>query len=99
MASESRIRQRLKKKLDPNSINKHPMDEDMFNTLKYMINSNDDFNLAVDIIKKTQFSDSQIDYILKSKKCVPIWKQWMVSEGFHFKEKSKYAKTGRKSKK
>ena len=81
-SNESRIRRRLKIKMNPNAGNKsNIMDDTMFNNLKQMLSSDSDFLLAVDIIKRTRFSESQTEYILKTKP-ERIWSAWLVSDGF-----------------
>lgn len=80
-SNESRIKRRLKIKMNPNAGNKsNIMDNVMFDNLKLMLSSKDDFELAVDIIKRTRFSESQTSYILNSKP-QEIWYKWLESEG------------------
>ena len=44
----------------------HIMDDDMFNTVRMMIESNDETNkqMATDIILKSKMSEKQIDYFI-----------------------------------
>ncbi len=72
---ESKIRKRLKKRLNVNSNNKvHIISEDMFEQFKLMLKSSseEDITLAVNVIDQSLFNDEQISYLIKNASTV-IW--------------------------